>query len=407
MTTTTTKGHQWIQLLVLMAAHGVADFYSGILTPILVPLRGWSGLSLADWVFITATMGLACNLFQLPIGHARATWRHPGLIVIGLLLACLPALTPLLPLSPNLWMHGIALGIVAGFGVACVHPEGLRAVHGLNRIAPSVATSVFMIGGFTGYASGAWCSAALVERWGLAQLPWLALAAGATLLALLAVRVRLPVENASDTPATRPAEMPILRFLPLFAITVSTSVGAATLATFLPTYLHERGGFSLSYGGLSVTLFGIGSKAGALTWGALAPRLGILRTMRLGGLIGATAMAVYLLLARRSVWMLPLLMLAAFALAAIYPLTISLARFAVSRLRMGQRMSLMVGGTWGLACLLLWALGPIAEQFGLETALGVIAGAYAIAAAGVWRMRDEEAENLHGQTRTDTEKPGR
>lgn len=376
---------QWCQLLSLTLAHAVADTYVGIVAPILAPLRDHYGISLSLLIFIASLLAFSSNVFQLPIGNLRSTWRSPILICLGVLLAGSSVFLTVLPAGPlcAVWLALIALA--AGVGVAAVHPEGLRAVHGLDRISSSLSTAVFMVAGFSGFAGGALISSSMVEAWGLRSVVWLYAAAPLAVMPLCFSGIRLPVE--SDTHANNaPANgdhAPRVPFLPLFAMAATLATCSQIQATLLPTYLHDDAHFSLSFSGLSFTLFGLGGMVGAITWGALAPRLGHLRVLFFCTLAGAPLTLVYLLLAPHTKWAAALLAFTAFIVYTGFPLCITLARYADSRLRLGQRMGIVSGGTWGIAAVVLWGLGPLAEHVtGMGPLLHLIWIGY-LAAAGL------------------------
>lgn len=379
---------QWCQLLSLTLAHAVADTYVGIVAPILVPLRDHYQVSISLLIFVASLLAFSSNIFQLPIGHMRSTWRSPVLICGGVLLAGTSVLLTAIPKG-----HGAVLGmslvaLVAGLGVAAVHPEGLRAVHGLDRIPSSLSTAVFMVAGFTGFAGGALISSSMVEAWGLHSIVWLYAAAPLAAAPLFFSGIRLHVETDAHASEAPPAadRVPRVPFLPLFAMAATLATCSQIQATLLPTYLHETAGFSLSFSGLSFTLFGLGGMVGAITWGALAPRLGHLRVLFFCTLAGAPLTLVYLLLAPHTKWAAALLTFTAFIVYTGFPLCITLARFADSRLRLGQRMGIVSGGTWGIAAVALWILGPVAEHLtGMGPLLHLIWIGYLAAALLTYR----------------------
>lgn len=372
---------QWFQLLCLTLAHGVADTFGGLAAPILVPLRDHYGLAIPLLIFVTALLGFSANIFQIPVGHLRATWSSPLLICLGVLLAGTAVLLAALPTGPYCLLGMCLVALVAGFGIAIVHPEGLRAVHGLDKIPSSLSTAVFMVAGFLGFASGALLSSSMTEAWGLRSLVWLYAAAPLAAAPLFLSGIRLPVETDKPKTALEHKEnIPSVPFWPLFVVAATLATCSQIQATLLPTFLHEEGHYTLSFSGLSFTLFGVGGTVGAITWGALAPRLGHLRVLLFATLAGAPLTLLYLLLAPHSKWAAALLVFTAFIVYTGFPLCITLARYADSKLRFGQRMGIISGGTWGTAAVALWILGPISEYTGMGPLLHLIWIGYLAAA---------------------------
>lgn len=373
---------QWGQLLALTFAHAVADTYGGIIAPVLIPMRDHYGVSIAMLIFVTSLLGFSSNIFQIPVGHMRASWSSPFLICLGVLLAGATVFIPGLPAGPLsvVWMS--LLTLVAGFGIATVHPEGLRAVHGLDKLPASLATAVFMVAGFMGFASGALLSSTLTERFGLGSLLWLYAVAPVAAAALYASGIRLPIDTDKSAESSKPRDnIPSVPFAPLFVMAAVLATCSQIQATLLPSFLHEEVGYSLSFSGLSFTLFGIGGMFGAITWGALAPRFGHLRVVLFATLFGAPLTLLYLLLAPHSKAAAGLLAFTGFVVYTGFPLCITLARYATSSMRFSQRMGLISGGSWGIAAVVLWILGPLTGLTGLGPLLHLIWVGYLAAVA--------------------------
>ena len=377
---------QWYHLLALTVAHTVADIYVGLIAPVLVPMHDRYGISLAGLIFIASLLGFSSNIFQIPIGHMRATWTRPWMICGGVLLAGTSVFIPCLPSGACCMAGMAAIALLSGLGVATVHPEGLRAVHGLDKIPSALATAVFMVGGFVGFAGGALLSAGITDHFGLGALAWLYLLAPLASVPLLWSGVRLPVETAEsrEREAVRAERGPAVPFVPLFVIASVLATSSQVQAILLPSYLHDEAGYTLSFSGLSFTLFGVGGATGAILWGALAPRLGHLRVLLFATLAGTPLTLLYLWLAPQTKYAAALLAFTGFIVYTGFPLCVALARDAESSLRVSQRMGWISGGTWGIAAMALWAIGPVADAVGFGLPLHLIWVGYLVAAAMIF-----------------------
>jgi predicted MFS family arabinose efflux permease len=221
----------------------------------------------------------------------------------------------------------------------------------------------------------------MTEAWGLGSLAWLYAAAPVAAAPLFLCGVRLPGETDQPKSELEHREnIPHVPFLPLFITAATLATCSQIQATLLPTYLHKDAGFSLSFSGLSFTLFGLGGTVGAIVWGLLAPRLGHLRVLLGCTLAGAPLTLAYLLLAPHTKWAAALFVFTAFIVYTGFPLCITLARYADSTLRFGQRMGIVSGGTWGTAAIVLWILGPVSERTGLGPLLHLVWLGYLAAA---------------------------
>ncbi|MCP4712374.1 MAG: MFS transporter, partial [Planctomycetes bacterium] len=193
----TSKKRQWTQLIILTYVHFVVDVFAGMLPALLPQIREDYGLSRTRVIILLTVMNLVCNGTQIATGNLRAKKRSMLFLPVGLLLSAVMCLMALAPHdgSAEYWFYIMA--VVSGIGIAIVHPEGLRAVHGLDEIPGSICTAVFMMGGFFGFAVGEWVSTELVMWRGgsLEGLYYLIPAALFGFVVLWMIKVRLSLEE--------------------------------------------------------------------------------------------------------------------------------------------------------------------------------------------------------------------
>ena len=245
------------------------------------------------------------------------------------------------------------------------HPEGLRGLHAIKGVPVAMGTAVFLVAGYFGFASGSWVSAMVVERFGLRGLAVLVVPSllGAALIVIAKVRLAVEKDEAPQEEAdAEKAPVDVVPFWPLAIAATPLVTGTLILSALLPSHLN-RFGFDLKYGGLANLLFGGSSALGALAMSALAHRWGYARMSIAGILCGAPLLAAYLALSDRS-WALALLVAAALCVGGVFPLLVTLSRFATGP-ALGRRMGIIVGGAWGIANVVLLCLGPVADNFGI------------------------------------------
>lgn len=353
----------------LASAHFLIDLFASMLPAILPAIRAEFALSLSRAGLVLAAMYITCNAVQPLTGHWRAEKRQPLFLHIGLILGAGICLLGALPRGNGAFVLMMLLAVVSGVGIAILHPEGLRGVHRLRHIPPAVSTAVFMAGGFLGYAAGGAVSAFLVARFGLQGLYPLALCPVIGIGMVLLFRVRLAVDqNIRNKNRTRTATKSenLLPFWLIMVMALPAAVSTTVLTSLLPTALNELG-FALTFGGLSTMVFGLGGAVGSFVWAHLAHRKGELRCSIAALFLVIPFMAAYLAFIdnRAAIW---ILFGAGFCSVSAYILMITLSRYATG-LTLGQRMGLMVGGTWALAYLAFMALLPAAEYFGSDVVL--------------------------------------
>jgi FSR family fosmidomycin resistance protein-like MFS transporter len=361
----------WMHLLVLSSVHFFIDMFPSMLPAILPAVLTEFSLSLSKGGLVMAVMYLTCNGVQPLTGHLRANKRKPLFLSLGLILGTVICLLDVLPREGGAFGGMVVLAVVSGFGIAMVHPEGLRGVHRLRSIKPAVSTAVFMAGGFLGSASSGAISAFLVSRFGLRGLYPVMLLPVVGIVLVLLLKVRLAVER---TPYVKDAaqragqvrEPPLLRFWSIFLMAMPAAVSTTIIALLLPTALNELG-YGLTFGGLSATVFGLGGAVGSFVWAHIAHRKGELKCTVAALFLAIPFIVSYLVFinSRMAIWML---FGAGFCAISAYILMITLSRSAAG-LTLGQRMGFMVGGTWGLAYVIFMALLPAAEHFGVDVVL--------------------------------------
>jgi len=344
----------------------MVDMIGGMLPAILPKVRTDFQLSLTIAVLVPVVMMIAANSIQMFTGNLRANRVKPLFLHLGLVLTVAVCLLGALPRSHAAIPMMVLLAIITGCGIGTVHPESLRAIHALPHIPPAISTGVFMTGGILGYASGGAISTILVSYWGLGGLYPLLLCPVLVIPIVVLLKIRLAVELKPTDP-TGPAPTPKYpAFALVMIMALPSAISTTLIAVLLPTRLEELG-FTLTFGGYSTTMFGLGGALGSLFWAAVAHRKGELLCSTLTFLLATPFALAYLLLLENSgvVW---LIFAAGFFAFAGYILLITLARYAPGA-KLGLKMGWIVGGTWLFANFVVFPLTPIAQYFGTQTVM--------------------------------------
>jgi FSR family fosmidomycin resistance protein-like MFS transporter len=377
---------QWIQLVVLSGVHFLVDMFGNVLPAILPVIRDDFHVTLVAGGLVLASVPLASNAIQILTGSLRPDKTRPLFLHLGVILSASICLVALSPRSAGGIALLVGLGVISGSGVAVAHPEGLRAVHTLSRISPALSTAVFMTAGFLGFASGGAISALLVASYGLKGLYPLIPCLLAGIVAIRLSRVRLAVERDATTADSRsPSFVQVLPFWKVLAIGLPAAVSTTVILQLTPTYLNELG-FDLAFGGFATAMFGWGSTIGPFVWTAIAHRKGDLAASVWAFLLSTPFIVLYLAFARHAAaaW---LLFGVGFSSMSAYILTITLARESRGS-NLGQRMALIVGGTWGIATIVFLILTLVAHWVGTGPILKLTPIGYVLSGvAAFWVLR--------------------
>ncbi|MEV0749661.1 MFS transporter [Streptomyces sp. NPDC050273] len=344
----------WRRMRMWGAAHAVDDLYQG-LVPACVPYfvldRGYSYVAASG---LTLAAALGSSVPQPFIGVAVDRYRLGRLAPAGLAVAGIGlGLSGLVRPYAAVWL----LILLSGLGVAMFHPAAGKAAREAAGDSAS-AMSVFAAGGSVGFFLAPVLATPLLVAMGVGATAFFI--PPAVLMAFVLLRHR-PVAAATRKAAGagRDRWRP---FLVLTGVAVVRSAAFFGAVTFIELFWirHLHSGPDLA--GAALTCFLAGGVAGTLLGGRIADRLGMVRTVQLGGLLAVPAL-IALRLTPGTV--LPLL----FALLTGLALNIP---FAVL-VKLGQdylpgRPGTAAGVTLGLAVsiggLIAPALGAAAQAYG-------------------------------------------
>ena len=377
------------RLSLLTAIHFTVDMLSGTLPGFLPALREKYSLSLVTGTVFLTICSFSSNGVQLWAGTLRKTAKRPLLVQFGLILSCVICFAGLAPQAgAAVFLTGLVL--VLGVGVAFAHPEGLRGICAIpeDSVSPAVATSLFMLAGFSGYATGPLIGGLLVQNFGFSGLYVLLVPAALLLWLFHRARVRLALDDAEPRsakaaePAAGPA--PAIGFREIFILAVLINSGCGIMQGLLPSCLAEYG-FSLGFGGLSGTLFGLGAGLGAFGTSFLVKRVPVLDCLKIEIAAGIPVLILYLALAEHpaAAFLAPF---AGILVGAGFPQLVVLSRTAPGSLALGARMGMIVGGTWGIAGITLLLAGVAGKYLTLKTAMFLAPLCFAAALAMLFTL---------------------
>lgn len=163
---------RYLPLICLALAHTLVDTCAQLVEPLWPGLQttfGLIGVGALSIAFIVQSM--PTSLSQAVFGYVRDLRSTPSLLWLGPVLGvvCMTAIG----VSPNKAVLGVLL-LVGGIGIGAFHPEAAVAA---GRALPEHRTralSIFMLGGALGLGLGPTLSGAIVDRWGLQGLVYLA-----------------------------------------------------------------------------------------------------------------------------------------------------------------------------------------------------------------------------------------
>ena len=335
---------QTARLVILTLVHFSVDFCGGLTIPLPEPtLTEHLGVNVAAVAALLGGTAILVNVIQPLSGWLLPKRGLPILLMFGPAAA---ALITCVGLTNSFWGVGAMFGI-ACIGIGIVHPEGALAAHSVAGQRKGLGISVFMAGGYFGFAFGSLVSGVWVEYHdqGLARF-WL-LGIPAVIVAVLVYLSGLHRLEAHAEKDEAPSANG-LPFVPVLALAMSIAVNMCMLVRFITILLVRSfpGQDAQGWGGATVFATGATGSMGAFLWGYLSDRYGRGRVIFVLQVLCVPFL--YMLLHVRSPSAAPLWALGVGAtMGGVFPLSVVLARQArgsAHRLRLG----LAIGGAWGM-----------------------------------------------------------
>jgi MFS family permease len=181
--------------------------------------------------------------------------------------------------APQLWVGYVGYGLGVGVAVACGYVPMVAAVGGWFDRRRAIALAVAVAGIGVGTLAGAPLAAALIAAQGWRQTHVVFGLVGAALLVLCAIAVRRPPEPPGGPALPVRDLVRTTAFRSMYAATLLASLGLFVPFVFLPVYAESVGVPPVPAAAL-VGVIGVASVLGRLVIGALADRLGRIRTFQ-------------------------------------------------------------------------------------------------------------------------------
>jgi FSR family fosmidomycin resistance protein-like MFS transporter len=375
-------------LAVLTLGHFTIDAYSSFFLPLLPLLVHRLGLNYAMVGGLTAIGSLSSSFSQPLFGLASDRMRRPWFVATGPLLAALFMASVGLASS---YAGLVGLLVVGGLGVAMFHPQ-TASMAGAATNQRGLAMSFWVTGGTLGWALGPAFATAVVGRFGF-ERTWVAAVPGLLMCVFLfAWLSRRPPQEVRHHERGRLTELkPVLRVLVMLYLTVVCRAAVSSgFATFLPLWVHARGGSTEQGGWLTTIYLTLGSLGGFLG-GWLADRFGGRRVVVRSFAIAAPFYVLFFTVP--DAWRYLMLVVGYCVLQASLPVNVVLGQ-ELSPRHAGIISSLLMGAAWGLGALLLYPIGAIADRWGLEPALMALSSLIVIGFACATQLRARPHEHV-------------
>jgi FSR family fosmidomycin resistance protein-like MFS transporter len=259
------------------AAHFSNDFFLSFFAPTLPVLITQMGLLKVQAGILN--LGLELTALTMPLIGRIADKKD-----IRKYMVFTPAITALcmsmLGVIPNFFLLFLVL-TVGGLSIYFYHAIGPADIAAVNKSALGRLLAIWNIAGQLAFMIGPLVVTAVLTRYSIRQLPWLALLGVMATLALIAIRKNQPGASFREEPAsgqpvtlnTNSKKRIIRQFMPIAAITLAIALSHACAYAYLPVYIVEQGA-SLWMSGLAISLYFGAGIVGNYIGGLLHDRIG-------------------------------------------------------------------------------------------------------------------------------------
>lgn len=261
-----------------ITAHFSNDFFLSFFAPTLPVLITQMGLLKVQAGILN--LGLELTALSMPFIGQIADKKD-----IRKFMVVTPAITALcmsmLGIIPKFYMLFLVL-ILGGMSIYFYHAIGPADIGKVDEAALGRLMAIWNIAGQVAFMIGPLVVTAVLTRYSVRQLPWLAILGLLTSGALLVMHRQLPkwqgltetgeTENFKRLP--KGSHKQILRqFVPIIGITLAIALSRSSAYAYLPVYIVERGG-SLWMSGFAISLYFGAGVIGNYIGGLLHDRIG-------------------------------------------------------------------------------------------------------------------------------------
>lgn len=353
------------KLALMTSAHAVNDWYSNFIQ-ILVPFFVSAGLGIAKSSFLVSAFTLTSAVMQPVSGYLVDTRDlrrlvHVGTLWMGVLL-CFSVL------SGNYTLTLILVSL-SGLGTAAFHPQASAIVASISGSQKGTYQSIFVAGGNVGLALTPLLLVPFVENFGLEALPWLAIPAVVMSVLLWTGTPRPEQRKKGDhAPLGEALRRSRGELLKLVSVVSARSLAYFGFVTFLPLYFVSHS-IELSAGSILIFVMLSAGAFGGIVGGMISDKIGR-KPVIVGSLLLASPM-FGLFLVSSGIISYVLLFLAGSMLLSSFSVTVVSAQELIGK-NAATASGLMLGFGVGIGGMGVGLLGVIADNFGVDTTIGIL-----------------------------------
>lgn len=344
--------------LAVTAGHFINDAYGAMLTPLAPALQSKFGVTIAAVTLLSSVFSLTSSVLQPLLGIVGERLDRRYAAALGPLMTGI-GLT-LMGYVP--WFGALVLLVaVAGFGSGFFHPAGSAYV--AQNSPPDkrgLWASIFSAGGTGGMALGP-----VFAGVGLSHLPWFALI-GVVVAAVTFAVTPSGVQKAKRVSLAEYVGIFRGPLVWLWGMAVLRSLASMGYNTMLPFMLKAKG-FGMREVGLTLAVYSVASAVGGILGGRYSDQYGRVKVLRAAIFATIPFFALLIVSSPANWWFYPLTFLVGAAVNASIPVGVVTAQEYAPK-HVAVASSIMMGFSWGIAGVLVFLVGMLADATSPQTA---------------------------------------
>lgn len=356
---------------VLSLSHIVSDMYGGFVLPIMPLIAVKLNISLALVGVLHSVASLSSSISQPFFGYLADLVNKRFFVFWGLILSSV--FISLTGHVNNLWTLSLVL-LLGNLGVGFFHPQATAFAGHFSGRQINKFIGIFMACGTVGFALGPLFSSFLADNFGLKSTIWAIFPGFIAAFLIYFLLPKVPLKVKYTNPASAFAKIVEFKhiLLPLIFISILRALSVVSFEVFMP-FIWEKLGFSIMTIGILVALFSFFGGFSSIMGGTLADKLGEKLILTLCLLLSTPFLLGTLYFVNKNFPLSCLLfMIAGFIVMLSVSVNITIAHKAIPE-NTGMVSGIIGGFCWGIAGLLLTPIGALADAFGIEKVLYVIA----------------------------------
>ena len=356
---------------ILSGSHFISDAYGGFALPIMPLIAEKLSLSLGFVGILISLSSITASFLQPLFGFISDKVTRRYFVFWGIVLSAV--FISLIGHINNFWLLSLSF-MLGNMGVGLFHPQASALAAHFSGRKINTYMGVFVACGTIGYAAGPFISAFLTENFGLKSTIWVMIPGLIAACLLYAFLPKAPLHgsppNFKDVKKMM-SELKLILFILIF-ISIIRAIVIYSFHVYMP-FVWQKAHYSILTIGSVIAAFSFFGGIASFVGGHLTNYIGR-KNLMIYSLLPAIPCLAGTLIFLKTV---PILAFGLFILAGLLLMSSTSVNMVIAQMAAPENKGLLSGLTggfcWGIAGILLTPIGFMANHFGIEKILLILA----------------------------------